>query len=187
MEHYFCPLTAGQPWSRFHLLDASGRISRSIHSACYKRHHPQLAEYACPGGCWAARREVLQGGLIDWNVVGGGDTMQLAAWTGVVDQDWMLRFMNPEWRSVFNDAAKPAYEPVKGRLGYCEGELAHLYHGTRKNRRYVERVKYLTDYCFDPRKHLQIADNGLWSWSSAAHPEMVSRVRGYFGERLEDD
>ncbi|GIW81341.1 MAG: hypothetical protein KatS3mg105_3148 [Gemmatales bacterium] len=180
----------GQPWSRFHILDSKGCISRSMYSASYKRHHQEITQYASPGLLWAARREVLADGLIDCHVIGGGDSMQLVAWLGPYSknwtQEWMFRAINPEWRGPYLEQAQQALAKVQGQIGYCDGEVVHLYHGTRDNRKYVDRVKYLTDYCFDPTVHIKIGKNGLWSWTDKAHPEMVAKVKAYFNERLED-
>lgn len=79
---------------------------------------------------------------------------------------------------------------TSGSLGYVPGAILHLYHGSRENRRYVERWTYQTDFTVDPQTDIETDANGLLRWTEQAlaeKPEMVRRVGEYFALRREDD
>lgn len=71
-----------QLYSRVHFTDADGRIGSTLPSASEVARSRLSGQYGCPGGAWAARRSVLADGLYEANVIGGGDSAQLAAWRG---------------------------------------------------------------------------------------------------------
>lgn len=79
---------------------------------------------------------------------------------------------------------------MQGRIGCLDGEVVHLYHGTRENRRYQSRYRYLADHGFDPATDIERDESGLLRWTDRAlreKPTMVRQVAGYFLERREDD
>lgn len=177
----------GQPWSHIHYLDPHGRIVQSHPSMCYKAHHPDCKEYGQPGGCWAARREVLADGLIDSNIIGGGDSMQLAAWSGLDYRHFTGSLINDEWYRAFESERPKHWEHVRGSMGTCPSDMLHIYHGDLRRRGYRDRFSVLRENGFDPKTHLAIDSNGLWRWTEEAPAEMVEGVATYFDSRREDD
>lgn len=138
-----------------------------------------------PGGAWAARRDALAAGLDDMHVLGGSDAMMLSAWQG----DWrptLTQYMSRGWKLAYLQWAARAYRLVQNRIGYCSGDVVHLYHGSRPKRKYVERWAYLKEYGFDPTQDLAHDWNGLWRWNSEK-VEMHQKVANYFRERDEDE
>lgn len=142
-----------------------------------------------PGFAWAARAGWLRRhGLLDDCVTGGGDCLMVK---GMADCTlYIERWLNPEWRTSIDAWASAVQAEIDGAFGYVPGAILHLYHGSRENRRYVERWSYQTDYAFDPQADIERDTNGLIRWTEQAlaeKPEMVRRVREYFALRREDD
>jgi hypothetical protein len=66
-----------------------------------------------------------------------------------------------------------------------------LYHGSRQNRRYVERYQIFHGHAYDPIRDVEIdIKMVLLQWSVAAQerkPNLVRRVVEYFERRREDE
>ena len=95
------------------------------------------------------------------------------------------------WERDYRAWADQSYSQVQGSLACVPGDIVHLYHGTRANRRYVERYQIFHDHAYDPVGDVEIDPlTGLLQWSAHARetkPDMVRRVAEYFHERREDD
>jgi hypothetical protein len=140
---------------------------------------------AHPGFGWAARREILsRHGLFDSNIVGCGDGLMVYAMYGWWDHPFLVHY-NAAMRRDFERWGRAFHQSVQGRVGYVPGTIYHLWHGERSNRRYVERIRYLTDHDFDPTTDLAQDENGLWRWASDK-PVMHAAVKNYFYLRQED-
>jgi len=74
---------------------------------------------------------------------------------------------------------------VKGRVGFVEGDLVHLWHGEVEHRRYHERWSEFGRFQFDPFRDIALDPNGVWRWNSDKR-EMHEYVRAYFASRMED-
>lgn len=183
-----------QPFINSWWQDAAGGLTSLKRSAGWSRHfQPEVyldVSRVHPGFAWFARAAWLrQHGLYDRNPTGGGDSLMLKASSSsplLVD-----RHLTPAWRADVDSWAKSARSNGGGSLGFTPGDVVHLYHGTRSNRRYVQRWTYLSDDAYDPARDLEIdPDNGLLRWSRLAlvnKPRMVLRVSDYFRQRQEDD
>lgn len=136
-----------------------------------------------PGFAWAARREVLP--LLDDHILGLADAAMAYAWLGRCN-NWLSARMNPDWREEYLNWALPQYERVRGNLGYVSGDVLHLWHGTRTNRRYRAGWSYLTSQGYQPSTDIRVDSNGLWTWTGAKQ-QMQRLVRRYFRERKEDE
>lgn len=103
---------------------------------------------------------------------------------------YIERQLNSEWRTSIDAWARAVQAEIGGSFDYVPGAILHLYHGSRENRRYVERWTYQTDFAFDPQTDIDTDANGLLRWTEQAlaeKPEMVWRVREYFALRRGDD
>jgi len=122
-----------------------------------------------PGYAWAARADWLrQHGLLDTNIVGGGDISILGCLTEN-PVSAIGRPLNIEWKRANDAWAGPVAEVVAGRFGFVPGRVRHLWHGTHANRRYQMRWKWLADNRFDPQTDAETdPDTGLWMWSEHA-------------------
>ena len=75
------------------------------------------------------------------------------------------------------------------RFGFVDCEAWHLWHGTRKKRKYIERFERLTN--FNPDDDIvSTGQFGLHEWSEGANlkkMEMINSVQEYFNAREEDE
>lgn len=141
-----------------------------------------------PGYAWAARRETLEasGGLFDAGLSGSGDLYMLYAWTGVEQRaslpslyegEPMLRYWR-RWAAASSAA-------VRGEVGCVRGTIVHRFHGTRRDRKYVERHEVARRHRFDPAADIEIAPNGLWRWTDA-DSALARETAEYFISRNDD-
>lgn len=175
-----------QLFENVHLLDSRGHVSRTIMGRV-KGIETKIPGNGClaPGGAWSARREILQDGLLDYDVTGGNDTGILDCWLGDWNS-WMFRLYSPAWKSAVMNWGKKQYRKVNGNMGVIAGDVAHMFHGSLENRQYGRRTAYLIEHDFDPATDIAIDQNGLWRWDSDK-PEMHRKVANYFAQRREDD
>lgn len=129
-----------------------------------------------PGFGWAFRRSWFRrNGFFQYGITGSGDTLSAAAWLGT---EFVSTYVKP--------ALKPAYteykKSPKPTISCIEGTVYHLWHGSRKNRKYQERHVIL-DGVEDVRKILKENRDGIFEVSD-------NSVRGklvmYFQERDDD-
>jgi hypothetical protein len=139
-----------------------------------------------PGFAMAMRRDFWSpdgpNGLYPFYAVGQGDTALGIALAGLEPKHKMFETNNClpsylEW-----------YDKVQAwvtGISYVDGLLFHEYHGTRENRKYVDRTEWIKP--LDPSIHLKFNDDGLLEWTEAAPKTMVEDVAAYFSIRKEDD
>jgi hypothetical protein len=141
-----------------------------------------------PGLGWAAKRDLIAThGLLDTLVLGGADTyMSLAAYNfGDTWSGWHIQTLAPKLKEAWENWARPFFKEVQGRVGYVPTAVIQLGHGAAVNRRYVDRMKILDRYDFDPMTDIAASEEGVWRWSSSK-PELHSAVSAYFEQRQED-
>lgn len=133
-----------------------------------------------PGFVWAFRRDWFRKvGFFDLCVSGSGDSLSVAA--------WMNKSFNQYFKCLPN-SMKPAFESFcklpKPRMAYLEGiDVYHLYHGSRKNRKYVDRHAAL-NIDRDIRLLLNTNRDGMYEWGSLIH--WNSNFKTYFESREDD-
>lgn len=146
------------------------------------------SSHTWPGLAWAAKRDLLEThGLFDVMVVGGADTyISIAAYGQAgCETEWYMDQLPPKLKEAWSTWAAEFYRDVQGRVGYVPTTVVQLGHGTRENRRYVDRMRILTVHDFDPKRDITPDENGVWQW--AIHkPLLRSAVREYFESRRED-
>ncbi|ODA31439.1 ATP-grasp fold amidoligase family protein [Planctopirus hydrillae] len=175
-----------QLFDNVELLDASRQLfeRRPGVVAKYLETRNSSVQLAHPGFAWAARRNALTAGLFDQDVVGGGDTTMLHGWLKT-PSPFLDELRSAGWRRAIAHWEDHAYPAVNGELGALCGTIQHLWHGDRKNRHYVDRMRWLTEHDYDPATDLRLDDQGLWTWSSHK-PAMHSAIRRYFQIRQDD-
>jgi hypothetical protein len=94
--------------------------------------------------------------------------------------------MNEPWAEHYSSWARTCWESIRGNIGFTEGGVFHLWHGSLENRKYADRHKALRHFGFDPGQDIAIGSSGSWLWDSPK-PEMHRYVREYFESRREDD
>ena len=132
-----------------------------------------------PGFAWAARRSLWSegGGLYERAIIGGGDTVNCAAW---LPRDDDLGWLG------YSDAAAaiaPLRQWARQNGGCCcvAGTLWHEWHGSFASRQYTERHRWLTG--LDVTTHLQNRPDGLLEWSPDAPEAVKEAIRAYFQAR----
>jgi len=174
-----------QLFENCHWTTARGTIERSGPSRVRQRRE-HLRQHGQPGGAWAARRDLLaKHGLYAGNIIGGGDTLFADALFGV-NSPYVARNLPRQLVADVRRWGRALHREVQGRVGCTPGDVVHLYHGTRENRRYVERSAILRETKFDPQRDIRIGSNGLLEWASNK-PDLHRRVRDYFLARREDE
>ena len=113
-----------------------------------------------PGFVWGFQRDWFRKiGFFDWCVSGSGDTLSTAA--------WMNQSFN-KWFTALPLSVKKAYEEYRQNplpsISYLENtHIFHLYHGTRENRKYVDRHKPF-HIARDIRNMLRDNKDGVFEW-----------------------
>lgn len=175
-----------QLFERVHYTDSSGRIVQSIPSlAQTSRSQTPVLGPGAPGFAWCARREILDNGLYDREIVGGGDRMMVNAWAGNFHFPRLSKY-SLNWRRDWLRWAAPQYRSVKRRIGCITGEIIHSYHGTTFNRQYGSRLDVLFAHEFDPTRDIRVNCAGIWEWATDK-PEMHEAVANYFRARRDDE
>jgi hypothetical protein len=133
-----------------------------------------------PGMAWAARRSTLQSlGFYDAQVLGGGDKAMFSAACGRSIEYTKVFRATSRWKTHYLAWAERFYEVTRGRIGYLEGDLLHLWHGDLGDRRYTKRYTLFAPFGFDPYADIALSKSGVWHWSSNK-PEMHDFVREHF-------
>lgn len=167
-----------------HFFNESG-VWQSRSPSVVKKIRDRMQVHGCPGGAWAARRDIMERyGLFPWNVVGGGDAYFADALYGVWN-GYVTKISSSALNSAFLEWGQRLYCEVRGQVGCATGDVLHLFHGEHANRRYVERAAILREGEFDPAVDVRIGANGLLEWASDK-PAMHEQMAAYFMARRED-
>lgn len=156
-----------------------------IHKNWLERRRRKELPFSVPGFAWGARRDVFEdiGGIYDRNIVGSGDTFLVDCYFDSWDihgfaakfTDHMKRDML-EWYSLLKKK-----QPI---LDYLPIDIYHLWHGSLKNRQYMDRHDIILKYDYDPRTDI-ILKNNVYEWNSDKYG-MHQDILAYFHSRQED-
>ncbi len=137
------------------------------------------------GYAWAGRRRVLERhGFYDCNILGNADLNIGHALLGGPAAIRAERLSTAAQGHV-RAWADAIYTDVQGSVGYIDGLVRHLWHGTKQDRRYHERLEVLVDEDFDPATDLELNAQGLYRWATDK-PGLHTWCKAYFGARRED-
>jgi hypothetical protein len=151
-------------------------------SAC-QREEPDIVKHHV-GHAWAVRRDLLKDGLYDRMIIGGGDWLMADAWFGRGDQG-VLSLLPPRLKRDFQDWNRVNFpDPVRD-IGCVPGEILHLYHGDKSQRRYNSRYQVLWQNDFDPVIDIEKNSDGVWAWATKK-TGLADGVKKYFQVRNED-
>jgi len=138
------------------------------------------------GMAWVAERaRVARHGFFDACVIGGGDNAMASAALGAFETVMRVHAMNDRQRRRYREWAEPYHREMAGPVGYIEGDVCHLWHGSLEDRRPRARHEGFAAFEFDPYADVSVAESGCWRWSSDK-PAMHRYVRDYFAARRED-
>lgn len=156
-----------------------------IHKNWLIRRKIKELPFSAPGFAWAARRSIFQTiGLYDRNIVGSGDTFIVDCLLG----SWDIH----GYASKFTSMMKKDMMEWKDKLltqnltvNYLPLDIYHLYHGSHKNRKYMERHEAILQNNYDPKIDIRLQD-GVFEWNSDKQ-NMHEQIKNYFFERREDE
>lgn len=141
--------------------------------------------YWHPGYAWAITRNAYDkiGGLYDSGILGSGDSIMAMSLINSVD-----KMMNELYSYDYNNSMKLFQNKAKQlRIGYVPGVIRHYYHGTKENRRYVERWKILIKHKYSPIQHLTNKYDGILIYTNDVTKDFKMDILNYFLERKEDE
>lgn len=156
-----------------------------IHKNWLQRRKNRELNFSVPGFAWAARRDafVEAGGLYDKNIIGSGDTFFVDCYLNSWDIHGFASKFNEKmknslykWRDIIQDK--------KLKLDYLPIDICHLWHGSMKNRKYMDRHDIIIKYDYDPEEDIQLV-NDVYEWNSDKS-EMHNDIKQYFFDRKED-
>ena len=126
-------------------LDPSGEIERVEYGTAYEK---ALGQRTTIGGhtgfAWAARTDILRKhGFYDRDIAGGGDFHMACAmwnqWNKLAGLKYRELFMTEEHLADLDRWSEGFYEDVQGKVSYVPGKVFHLWHGSQKDRDYLNR------------------------------------------------
>jgi hypothetical protein len=182
-----------QPWSECVDLGPKGealQLHRSFASRVNGGHKLPLNPkdpyaFGHMGYATAATREFIENtrGLIDWAILGAGDSHMAYATIGKVDHSINGRAAEG-YKRLAREWQFHAHRLTNGHWGYVPGVILHHWHGTKKSRQYQSRWQILVDHKFDPTVDLAKDSQGLYKL--VGKPHLQEAVRRYFDSRNED-
>jgi hypothetical protein len=141
-------------------------------------------DYWHPGYAWAMSRKAYEKvGIYDKGVLGSGDSIMALSFINKVQYN-----LNCNYHADYKQSMLEYQKKAKSlRLGYVPGVIRHHYHGTKANRKYVERWKILIEHQYSPVHHLLYDTIGILVPSRLFSDEFKQDIMNYFKERKEDD
>lgn len=191
-----------QPWEHAYDLGPNGEHLQAEYSFCsryYQGYEPtgaigitlwgkEQGPYVFPhcGYAWCMTRQAFDwlGGLIETAVA------------GAADHHMAMCLIGQAYRSIHGQATKGYGDPIyawqdratamiKGHIGYIPGTIEHLWHGRKKDRRYVDRWKILVENKFDPITDLKHNSYGVLELTGNK-PNLTKDMDHYYRQRNED-
>jgi hypothetical protein len=142
-------------------------------------------DYWHPGYAWACTREFYEriGGLYDSGILGSGDYHMAMSFVGLGEKSVHNCASDGYKRLIFDFQRKVG----NVNLGYVPGTIRHYFHGTKENRKYVERWEYLIQNNFDPSIHIEKNELGFYVPTKLWPKRLTHDIMIYFYDRKEDD
>ncbi len=174
-------------------LDQNKDIMQIFSSFGYQYTHQKkyktgnINNYWHPGFAWAITRNAYDkiGGLYDLGILGSGDNHIALSLIGKAENS-VSKELNEGYNNTVLDYQNKIKE-AKLRLGYVPGVIRHYFHGSKKNRKYLERRQILVEHKFNPLLHLIRNDFGLLLPSKDCPEGLLTDIKKYFIERNEDE
>lgn len=138
-----------------------------------------------PGFAWACTRKTYEqmGGLYEESILGSGDHIMALSFI-----DTALDVISKKSSDDYKQSILDFQKRVKTlRLGYVPGVIRHYFHGSKVNRRYVERREILNKYNYSPRLHVQTNEIGVLEATKECPDGFLVEIMDYFKQRNEDE
>jgi hypothetical protein len=176
-----------QPFERVSYLRKDGGEIFGLPSFCAFPHD----SYSMPGCAWMVHRDVYEalGGLIEYHILGGGDTFLSNALLGKF-ADLGIMYSPDRLRNWVEGVKKLSVNSFVTRrwggyqFGAGPGTLDHLYHGPMEKRAYGSRYGLLWLAKYDPEHDLTRNSDGVIQL--VGKPDLQAQIAAYFHGRSED-
>jgi hypothetical protein len=145
----------------------------------------KFPNYWHPGYAWACTRKAYEqmGCLFELGILGASDHIMSFCLTNKGVQS-----VNEKYSEDFKNKILEFQNRVKRlRLGYVPVTSRHFFHGSKANRKYIERNEILLRYNYSPSIHITYDSNGIMIPSPNFPKEFLDEIMNYFKQRNEDE
>lgn len=138
-----------------------------------------------PGYAWACNRIAYEkmGGLYEHSILGSGDHNMALSIIGKGRTSVNVA-VNESYKNHITEFQKRCEGIV---LRYTPGVIRHFFHGTKANRKYVDRWQILVRNGYDPVKHITYDENELLVPTIDCPKTLLDEILSYFEIRNEDE
>jgi hypothetical protein len=147
--------------------------------------HKSGINYPHPGFAWAITRKAFDkmGGLYEIAILGSGDHIMAKSFIGQGKTA-----IHTTSHVDYFDSIKNFEKKVKNiRIGYVPGVIRHYWHGSKINRKYVERWQILTRWDYTPYGHIDKNNDGLLIPNVKCPQGLLDDIVQYGKDRNEDE
>ena len=143
--------------------------------------------YPHPGYAWAYTRELYDsfGSIYDLSVLGSGDTNMVFCLMDSPGKSVHSKASDGYKKSV--DEYWAGSSSLTKSIGWVPGVIKHYYHGSKANRRYVERWGTLIANQYNPYTHVAYSTRGILVPTLSCPTQLLDDILKYFKERDEDN
>jgi len=145
--------------------------------------HIRGINYWHTGYAWACTKKYYEkvGGLYDKGILGSGDYIMCQGYFfKPVFGNYSLEFFKNSVVSYITNLSDI-------KIGYIPTNIKHYFHGSKVNRKYVERNSILIKYNYNPDIHIQYNEEGVLIPTFNMPKEFLIDIYNYFNERNEDE
>jgi hypothetical protein len=135
------------------------------------------------GYAWACTRQFYDkvGGLYDKGIIGSGDyILTQGILKHIACADKSLTGFNKDITEYVDNLNNVI-------VGYVPNNIRHHYHGSKVNRKYIERNEILVKYNYDPKIHITYDKDGIIIPTEYMSEDFINDIKLYFSQRNEDD
>jgi hypothetical protein len=178
-----------QMFSFCHDLDENLNVKKTYSSLCQNyclyKNGRKLPD-AIAGFAWAMNRDFYEkvGGLFEYGVVGGADLLMYNCFSQEFSKEVLSKyfFQTPNYKKLFVEYIEKS---KNCNLGFLPLLIKHYFHGDRKNRKYLDRHKILSNHYFDI-DFLKKDENDILVPNDKFTQELGIDLMNYFLDRKED-
>lgn len=145
--------------------------------------HNRGINYWHTGYAWACTRDYFEkiGGLYDKGILGSGDYIMSQGLFG------KAACANPLLIEFKNNIENYIKNLTGIKVGFVPTVIKHYFHGSKANRKYIERNQILLKYKYNPEIHITYNSDGIIIPTKEMSMDFLIDILNYFSERNEDE